>query len=204
MSRELRTYTFTAAVEPADEGMWHAYCPTLLAYGAATWGTTREEVLAHIGEMAGMIVERLVEEGAPIPVAPDDQEPTAGERIVVTVCARSRTRRIRREPPIGGGRPVRGDGEPGLPRVIHRAGEKPVHGGGDVRRAFEAAASVAGPISPPHVITVGTVHHDDCEWSTHTASGQCSCPRQRYIRPHRSTYHASHRRGDCLWSRVSG
>ena len=51
MSRELRTYTFTAAVEPADEGMWHAYCPTLLAYGAATWGTTREEVLAHIGEM---------------------------------------------------------------------------------------------------------------------------------------------------------
>jgi len=87
MSRELRTYTFTAAVEPADEEMWHAYCPTLLAYGAATWGTTREEVLAHVGEMAGMIVERLVEEGAPIPVAPDDQEPTAGERIVVTVCA---------------------------------------------------------------------------------------------------------------------
>ena len=87
MSRELRTYTFTAAVEPAEEGMWHAYCPTLLAYGAATWGTTREEALAHIGEMAGMIVERLVEEGAPIPVAPDDQEPTAGERIVVTVRA---------------------------------------------------------------------------------------------------------------------
>src|SRR4051812_3092390 len=70
MSRELRTYTFTVAVEPADEGMWHAHCPTLLAYGAATWGTTREEVLAHIGEMAGMIVERLAEEGAPIPVAP--------------------------------------------------------------------------------------------------------------------------------------
>ena len=23
----------------------HAYCPTLLAYGAATWGATREEVL---------------------------------------------------------------------------------------------------------------------------------------------------------------
>src|SRR4051794_17588902 len=61
--------------------------PPLPAYGAATWGTTREKVLAHIGEMAGMIVERLVEEGAPIPVAPDDQEPTAGERIVVTVCA---------------------------------------------------------------------------------------------------------------------
>ena len=29
MSRELRTYTFTVVVEPADE-MWHAYCPILL------------------------------------------------------------------------------------------------------------------------------------------------------------------------------
>jgi predicted RNase H-like HicB family nuclease len=86
MSRELRTYTFTVVVEPSDE-MWHAYCPTLVGYGAATWGSTREEVLAHIGEMAGMIVERLAEEGAPIPVAPGDQEPSAAERIVVTVCA---------------------------------------------------------------------------------------------------------------------
>jgi hypothetical protein len=33
-----------------------------------------------------MIVERLAEEGAPIPVAPGDQEPSAGERVVVTVC----------------------------------------------------------------------------------------------------------------------
>jgi predicted RNase H-like HicB family nuclease len=84
MSRELRTYTFTVVVEPADE-MWHAYCPTLLAYGAATWGATREEVLAHIREMAGMIVERLAEEGASVPAAPADQEPPDGERIAVTV-----------------------------------------------------------------------------------------------------------------------
>jgi len=68
MSRELRTYTFTAVVEPADEGMWHAYCPTLLAYGAATWGATREEVLGHIREMAEVIVERLAEEGASVPI----------------------------------------------------------------------------------------------------------------------------------------
>src|SRR3954464_7681803 len=86
MSREPRTYTFSVVVEPSDE-MWHAYCPTLVAYGAATWGSTREEVLAHIGEMAGMIVERLAEGGAPIPVAPGDHEPTAGERIAVTVRA---------------------------------------------------------------------------------------------------------------------
>ena len=84
MSRELHTYTFTVVVEPADE-MWHAYCPTLLAYGAATWGATREEVLGHIREMAGMIVERLAEEGASVPTAPADQEPVPGEQIVVTV-----------------------------------------------------------------------------------------------------------------------
>ena len=86
MSRELRTYTFTVVAE-AEDGMWHAYCPTLLAYGAATWGATREEVLGHIGEMAAMTVERLAEEGASVPTAPADQEPAAGERMVVTVCA---------------------------------------------------------------------------------------------------------------------
>ena len=67
--------------------MWHAYCPKLLAYGAATWGATREEVLAHIGEMAEMIVERLAEEGASVPTAPANEEPVTGERIVVTVRA---------------------------------------------------------------------------------------------------------------------
>ena len=86
MSRELRTYTFTLVVEPADD-MWHAYCPTLMPYGAATWGATREEVLGHVREMAAMIVERLAEEGASVPVAPAGQEPVTGERIVVTVRA---------------------------------------------------------------------------------------------------------------------
>ena len=86
MSREPRTYTFTAVVEPED-GMWHAYCPTLLAYGAGTWGDTREEVLGHIREMAAMNVERLAEEGASLPAAPANQELVAEERIVVTVRA---------------------------------------------------------------------------------------------------------------------
>ena len=86
MSRELRTCTFTVVVE-AEDDMWHAYCPTLLAYGAATWGATREEVLGHVREMAAMIVERLAEEGASLPTAPANQEPVTGEQIVVTVCA---------------------------------------------------------------------------------------------------------------------
>ena len=87
MSRDLRTHTFTVVVEPADEGMWHACCPTLLAYGAATRGATREEVLGHLREMAGIIVKRLAEEEVSVPAAPADQEPAAGERIVVTVRA---------------------------------------------------------------------------------------------------------------------
>ena len=33
--KEPRTYTLAVVVEPA-EGAWHAYCPTLLDYGAAT------------------------------------------------------------------------------------------------------------------------------------------------------------------------
>ena len=88
MSREPRTYTytFTVVVEPED-GMWHARCPTLSPYGAATWGATREEVLAHVREVVGMIVERLAEGGASVPAAPADQEPASGERVVFTVRA---------------------------------------------------------------------------------------------------------------------
>ena len=33
------------------------YCPTLLDYGAATWGVTREEAIEHIREVVGMVVE---------------------------------------------------------------------------------------------------------------------------------------------------
>ena len=83
MARQLRAYTLPVVVELA-EGAWRAYCPTLLDYGAATWGATREEALDHIREVVGMIVRRMAEDGASIPIAPADHEP-AGERIVVTV-----------------------------------------------------------------------------------------------------------------------
>jgi predicted RNase H-like HicB family nuclease len=96
MSRELRTYTLNVVVEP-DDDMWHAYCPTLLAYGAATWGATREEALDHIREVTGMIVERMADGGASVPIAPADQGPAAGERIAVTVCAPLKEARIRGE-----------------------------------------------------------------------------------------------------------
>ena len=60
------TYTFKVVVEP-DEDAWHAYCPVLEAYGAATWGETREEALRHIREVVEMVVAELIEDGEAIP-----------------------------------------------------------------------------------------------------------------------------------------
>ncbi len=34
------THTYRVVVEP-DEDAWHAWCPALQSYGAATWGGTR-------------------------------------------------------------------------------------------------------------------------------------------------------------------
>jgi predicted RNase H-like HicB family nuclease len=89
MSRELRTYTLNVVVEP-DDDMWHAYCPTLLAYGAATWGATREEALDHIREVTGMIVERMADGGASVPIAPADQGRRPGNGSSSRFVPRSR------------------------------------------------------------------------------------------------------------------
>ena len=82
--RDRATYNFRVVVEP-DADVWHAYCPALKAYGAASWGTTREEALRHIGEVVGMVVAELREDGEPIPA--DDAAPAAEEAPVVSVTA---------------------------------------------------------------------------------------------------------------------
>ena len=82
---EPRTYTLAVVVEAA-EGAWHAYCPALLDYGAATWGTTREEALEQIRAIATMLVERMAaEEKMPLLAEPADLAPTPTEQVVVTV-----------------------------------------------------------------------------------------------------------------------
>ena len=73
------TYTFRVVVEP-DADAWHAYCPALKAYGAATWGTTREEALKHIREVVELVVAELREDGEAVPA--DDGSPAAEEPIV--------------------------------------------------------------------------------------------------------------------------
>jgi predicted RNase H-like HicB family nuclease len=84
MSRETRTYTLSVVVEPVEVA-WHAYCPTLLDYGAATWGTTREEALEQIRTVVTMIIERMAEESMPVLAEPADLVPTLTEQVVVTV-----------------------------------------------------------------------------------------------------------------------
>lgn len=84
MARDSRTYTLAVVIE-FDDGLWHAWCPTLLGYGAATWGATREEALGHLREVVAMIVGRLAEESAPIPTVPDALP--AGQVVVVDVPA---------------------------------------------------------------------------------------------------------------------
>jgi predicted RNase H-like HicB family nuclease len=58
----MKTYLFKTVIEP-DADKWHAYCPVLEPYGAATWGNTYSEAARHIQEVIEMIIDELVEEG---------------------------------------------------------------------------------------------------------------------------------------------
>lgn len=81
----MKTYTFRVVIEPDGE-RWHAHCPALQPYGAATWGNTEEEALQHVREVAQMIVEEMQEEGIAIPDAPrQDVEVSEGTRVSVAV-----------------------------------------------------------------------------------------------------------------------
>ena len=61
----MKTYSFKVLVEP-DGNRWHASCPVLAQYGAATWGDTKEEALRHIREVVEMVVEELTDERIPL------------------------------------------------------------------------------------------------------------------------------------------
>ena len=81
----MQTYTFKVIVEP-DDDRWHAYCPALQVYGAATWGNTRDEAFQHIQEVVQIIIAELREDGIAIPAGPkEDVEVFDDERVAVTV-----------------------------------------------------------------------------------------------------------------------
>jgi predicted RNase H-like HicB family nuclease len=75
------THTYSVVVEP-DEDAWHAYCPALQKYGAATWGVTRAEALQHIREVVAMVVAELIEDGEPLPA---DEAGSAGTLVSIAV-----------------------------------------------------------------------------------------------------------------------
>jgi predicted RNase H-like HicB family nuclease len=77
----MTTYIFRVVVEPDGDG-WHAYCPALLQYAAATWGNTKEEALKHINEVVHMVIDELIEDGDPIP---EDVQVSEEPLVSVTV-----------------------------------------------------------------------------------------------------------------------
>lgn len=81
----MKTYTFKVIVEP-DDDRWHAHCPALHAYGASTWGATREEAFQHIQEVVQIIIDELREDGITIPTGPkEDVQVFSDERVAITV-----------------------------------------------------------------------------------------------------------------------
>ncbi|MBV9156428.1 MAG: type II toxin-antitoxin system HicB family antitoxin [Acidobacteriaceae bacterium] len=84
----MRTYTFKVIVEP-DEGGYHAYCPALGRYGAATQGSTQEEALKNLSEVVQTIVEELRDDGASLPTGSSADVAVFNDaRVAVTVGAR--------------------------------------------------------------------------------------------------------------------
>jgi predicted RNase H-like HicB family nuclease len=59
----LKSHVFRVVLEP-DEDVWRAYIPELENKGGATWGKTKEEALRNIHEVAQMVIESLLEDGA--------------------------------------------------------------------------------------------------------------------------------------------
>jgi len=88
----MKTYNFKVVIEPDEDfdgnpSGFHAYAPALETLGGSTWGATEAEALKNINEVIHMIVDELIEEGAPIPEGPVEVEEVSGRqpRISVTV-----------------------------------------------------------------------------------------------------------------------
>jgi predicted RNase H-like HicB family nuclease len=82
--QRVTTYRFSAVVEP-DEGQWYAYCPALVRQGGATWGETREQALANLEEVIGIVIASMLEHGDPLPTTVCEPEIASEPLISVTV-----------------------------------------------------------------------------------------------------------------------
>ena len=81
----MKTYAFKVVVE-RDDDRWHAYCPALQRFGAATWGSTREEALERIREVVRLVVETLEKDGEAMPDGPEELVQVLSEsHVAVTI-----------------------------------------------------------------------------------------------------------------------
>src|ERR1035441_762401 len=55
----MKTYSFRIVVE-LDGERWHAFCPTLVRQGGATWGHTQQEALKNIQEVVQMVTNTKI------------------------------------------------------------------------------------------------------------------------------------------------
>jgi predicted RNase H-like HicB family nuclease len=62
----VKSYVFRVVLEQ-DEDVWRAFIPELETKGASTWGSTKEEALRNIHEVAQMVIEALIGDGEPLP-----------------------------------------------------------------------------------------------------------------------------------------
>lgn len=90
MENQIKTYVFKVVIEPdikADGTQaYHAFCPLLEKYGAATWGYTQEEAIKNIQDVIQIVIEELHEEGKTIPEKPSDEVEVFFEpRVAVSV-----------------------------------------------------------------------------------------------------------------------
>lgn len=85
----MKSYLFKVVIEedPFEDGRmaYHAYCPALEEYGAATWGHTKKEALKNIQEVVEMVIGELIKEGKPIPETPDEAQTLAKQEITITI-----------------------------------------------------------------------------------------------------------------------
>ncbi len=75
----VKSYIFPVVIV-RDEDVWRAYVPELEEKGAATWGHTQDEALKNLQEVVQMVIEEMLEDGAPLP-----ELVTASDRTVVAV-----------------------------------------------------------------------------------------------------------------------
>jgi predicted RNase H-like HicB family nuclease len=77
----MKSYTFPIEIEP-DEDRWFARVPELESQGAAAWGTTRDEALRNIQEVAQMVIESLLDDGTPLPPSiQESSQPTVSINV---------------------------------------------------------------------------------------------------------------------------